>query len=233
VGNLKTSREMTAFRTALNFLFPPLCFHCSAFVKERKLLCKACLEQFTLLSPGERCRVCFAPLENRKSLCGRCPAQALRLAAAFEYEGPVVSLLTAFKEGRQFALARTFAAFITAQLVALNWPIPDLILPLPLPLGSRFFVGYDSNALLAREVGRFLFRPSLSILKTGFSQELFVLRKKRKIAYQTLLLIADFMTTQMTFRMAAEALKNSFSGPVFGLSVACRSEEPFPAKECR
>ncbi len=224
-------------RQIKRFVFPPLCFHCTSLVEgERRLLCPACLEHLTLLDPTKRCPVCFSKKGERQTTCGKCPPQYLKLAAVFEYEGPIVSLIHHFKYGRRFHLARALAPFLGAQLASLEWPYPDLLVPIPQTSGHRLIRGYNPSLLLAREMGKLLKIPVASLLKRravsipqsalkrderlALSVETFQWRIKSGATDKTILLIDDVCTTGSTLRLAAERLKEGFPAGIYGLALS-------------
>ena len=222
-----------------SLIFPPLCFHCQARIEDhRHLLCSPCFELLTLLDPKSRCSVCFTKTHLKNRRCHSCPSQVLKLAAACEHQGPLVSLLKQLKYHKRFAIARGLAPLLTMQWAALEWPQPDLIVPIPQTSSHRLQRGYNASQLLAQELGKQLKVPVASLLKRkgviqsqthlfsserqDLSLETFQFKTKRPLADQTLLLIDDTIVTGATLRKAAERLKERHPTQIYGLALTCR-----------
>ena len=226
-------------RQVKSLIFPPLCFHCQTRIEDsRHLLCRSCFDLLTLIDLKSRCTICFVKIDLRNKRCHSCPPQVLKLAAACEHQGPIVSLLGQLKYHKRFALARGLASLLTMQWAALKWPLPDLIVPIPQTTCHRLLYGYNASRLLAQELGKQLNIPTASLLKrkgvirsqTHLSHaerqdlplETFQWKTKRSLVDQTILLIDDAIVTGATLRKAAERLKERTPARIYGLTLTCR-----------
>src|SRR4029079_15107444 len=115
---------------------------------------------------------CFTSEINIENTNGTCcfecqqkPHILRRIAAAFDYEGPAATLVKQLKYGGQPYLAEGAGAFLTAQFIRLEWPMPDFIIPMPMAPLRKLERGYNQSLLLAEEVGCLIERPVLNILR--------------------------------------------------------------------
>lgn len=210
-----------------NLIWPASCLHCrSPLEVNEKLLCRDCQSYLDLITPKERCILCFAPdipLGNPHCReCSKKPPVCHRQAAAFEFYGPVRTLIYAFKFRRREDLADLLAAYLTAQFVQLDWDLPDAILPVPMSLERRWARGYNQSDLLARSFGKMVGVPVKNTLRRAMgsprqtylpqemrrdlSKNIFFLRRPRQIEDKSILLIDDVQTTGSTLNRCAEVL---------------------------
>lgn len=221
----------------LDLLYPPLCLHCRELTRGEPL-CTCCVEQLELVDPMERCRLCFdAGINPQQRICRSCLSlEPLfdEFSAAFEYAGPVSTLLSAFKQSGKFWLAEGLAGYMAAQFLRLDWPLPDLIVPVPLAWDRSLARGYNQSALLSEVLGGILNvsvksplrRRWGSVSQSSLSGEArlqmdpksFFL--KGSVYDKTILLIDDFRITGTTLRCAAEALLEGCPAKLYALSFA-------------
>ncbi len=154
----------------LNFVYPPFCLHCEAPLENQtNIICPLCMSLMQIINPIGRCISCFAygPSNVNKicSSCAREPPLWDKAAAALDYEGPAVTLITAMKYGNQPHLAKGAGAFMASQLVQLGWHFPDLIVPVPIPVTRWVQRGYNQCDHLAKNLGGLIDRPVCKILK--------------------------------------------------------------------
>lgn len=223
-----------------DLIYPPLCLHCSHLLTPKELqLCSLCLPLLELTDPQERCSLCFSLQGHTQpcAVCRPCISPFKGLAAAFEYCGPAATLVKQLKYGHMPYLYKGMAAFLAAQFVALAWPKPDLIVPMPISLAHRLERGYNQSLLLAQGLADILAVPLVDILKRnhgGYSQagltqkqrqelseRAFFLKDDQQIRNKTILLIDDVMTTRTTMHRAASALQQGLPKEIYGLSFCC------------
>lgn len=231
-------------RSFLNLVYPPLCLHCRELLgTEDPLFCSSCLQLLTPIEPAERCPCCFSCEFNPEieRVCHRCRIQQTFLksiGAVFDYEGPAGSLVRQMKYGGQFYLAKGAGAFLAMQFLRLDWPLPDLIVPMPISFLRRVERGYNQSLLLAQSLGKILNRPVDSVLKrrsgdfsqAGLSHEQrlqlshqsFSCQKGLKLYDKTILLVDDVMTTGSSLRSCAEALVSACPNDIYALTL-CRA----------
>lgn len=223
----------------MHVIYPPLCIHCTQnTASNRRSFCENCKDLLTFLNPQERCTLCFNVLENAGGLiCGHCRQEKSffsGLGAAFEYYGPAATLIRELKYSGRFRFAKDAAALMLVQFTKLNWPLPDLVVPVPQSFASWLRRGYNQSLLIAREFGLLIDRPVLDLLKkksgalsqTGLSRQqrkaldphMFAWKKTYPVSGMTLLLIDDVMTTSTTLRHSAGVLQEGFPKSLYGLT---------------
>lgn len=230
----------------LDLLYPPLCLHCNEGLdRSNPVFCRLCLELLSSINPVDRCPYCFSAdfSAEGQQCCLRCsksPPVLDRMAAVFDYEGPASSLVKAFKYGGQSYLAKGAGAFLAAQFFQLDWPMPDVIIPMPMATLRRIERGYNQSLLLADSLGVILNRPVLDLLKRQsgeFSQaglthaqrmqlksDSFSVKRDLKLYDQCVLLVDDVMTTGSSLNCCAEALRVAYPAKIHGLTL-CRAIE--------
>jgi competence protein ComFC len=197
--------------------------------------CKGCSGFFELIDPLSRCAYCFSENDGRH-LCHECVQKKrwdLKMASALDYLGAVSSLIKKLKYGQMPYLAKTGAAFMTAQFFRLEWPIPDIIVCVP---RREWFKGMNHSHLLAKNLSKSLGVKCEPLIKRKagdlpqarlfkdqreeLSSSSFYLKKGAEIEGKVILLVDDVITTGTTFRRSAETLKNGFPSKIYGLSLA-------------
>jgi competence protein ComFC len=230
----------------LNLIYPPLCIHCHGeMLDDAALLCSDCLPLLQLIEAQERCPVCF----RSRGAGSRSPCRACAMggdlhfdgiAAAFDYIGPAASLIRKMKYGNQPNLARGMAALMITQFLKMEWPIPDLVIPVPITLTHWIQRGYNQSALLAKEIGALLNRPVREPLlrrvgdfsQAGLSKDqrillsgdAFSLKKEQQLQDRCLLLVDDVMTTGSTLRHCGELLLEECPSRLFAITF-CKAVE--------
>jgi competence protein ComFC len=227
----------------INLLYPPLCKHCQEILQnDSHLLCKECLCLLELIDPLERCPYCFsADVSHEIQVCAPCmkkPPVLNGMAAAFDYAGPAASLVRKMKYTNQPYLAEGCAAYLGAQFLQLEWPMPDVIVPVPIAFTHLLERGYNQSLILSQEFAKIVQRPVQEALvrRSGdYSQaglekhqrikldgNTIELKKKQQLQDKTILLIDDVMTTGSTMRKCAESLLEDCPKSVYGIAV-CRA----------
>lgn len=227
-----------------DFIYPPLCLYCQAFRESRhKQLCQACFNSLELLDPLERCRNCFVFLEDPSlKICLKCRASLPsyhNACAAFLYEGAAAALVKAMKYSNQPYLADGIASLMALQFHQMQWPLPDIIVPVPISLGRLFVRGYNQSLLLGQNLGRILKVPVRNLLKrrlgdhsqAGLSSKqrlslnvsTFYLKKSSAIRDLRILLVDDVMTTGSTINACSLALIEGFPAEIYVIA-ACRTD---------
>ena len=227
-------------RAFLDFLIPRRCLHC----KEQQsfyddLICKDCLVFLELINPNERCPKCFSiDFDSESKKCYFCALNETFLtksAAAFDYFGPAKSLVSSLKYSNQPHLAKGAASFICVQFFRLNWPIPDIIVSVPLTFTHKMTRGYNQSFLIAKELGRLLNVEAKEILKRRLDdvsqaglpkmqrkqlkQDSFNIKNGVDIQDKVILLIDDVSTTGSTINACASCLYEGFPKAVYGMTL--------------
>jgi hypothetical protein len=152
-------------------------------------------------------------------------------AETCEAIGPSQTILSSYRKG-SVLLSSVIGSLMALQFLKLNWPLPDYIVPLSLPLYQRMSIGADYNKLLSSEVGKVLGCPVLIALKCAFNFQFlshaeadklrFALRSDRAIADKTILLISDRNDSDL-IRKASHVLKEGFPKQIYSLSFCAGS----------
>lgn len=231
-------------RTALDFLFPPLCHICREFIKDAGELhiCAKCHDNLPLITPPF-CTICGIPFSGAgcNHLCGQCqtnPPSFERARAHLLYRDAASDMIHLFKYRYKTHLRRPLA------LLALNGLAEfihsrafDVIIPVPLHhsrLRSRGF----NQALLLGDL--FSSRLSLPLLANGLIRirptepQIDLTAEDRRInvkgAFETnraasvlgkkILLLDDVMTTGSTVNECARALKKVGAASISVITIA-------------
>lgn len=231
---------MLRFQSSLlHLLYPPHCLHCRESMENpEQLLCNHCSTFLTLLNPKQHCLLCFSEQSHlNDGICHPCHQKKhlfKRTASCFEYAGPAASLIKKFKYSNSPHLARGIAAFMAAQWIALEWPLPDLIIPVPITLTHWIERGYNQSTLISTHLGQLLEVPVKELLtrnNSNFSQaglnkqqrqqlktSSFTLKSPHHVCDKTVLLIDDVYTTGSTLECCATALNTGFPHQIYGLT---------------
>ena len=239
--NLLSKALKATCRACLNFAFPSLCCYCKEiFIDGQSLFCRSCSELVELIAPEERCSFCFSEEPSRAGKpCKYCLSQSKLfngIATAVDYEGPVRDVVWRLKYGGQAFLAKSIAACMYLQWQRLNWPAPQLVIPVPMPLSRLIFRGYNQSELIAKEFAEYFNVPVLRALKRlsfGYSQAAltrdqrldlsrtqFLLRKQDQVEDKVVFIVDDVMTTGATLGCCGEALAELYPLQMYGLSFA-------------
>ena len=229
----------------LHLVYPPLCLHCKGSLRNHSpTFCDTCLSLLELIEPEERCPLCFSsdfcPKRRLCSMCSRKQIFLTSLAAAFEYVGPAATLIRKLKYSNQPYLSKGAGAYLAAQFLRLNWPMPDVIIPVPIAFTHKLERGYNQSLLLSESLGMILDRPFQEALKrksgdysqAGLSRkqrmqlsgESISLRRNQNLHDKCILLIDDVLTTGSTMQKCAEALLEDCPSTIYGLTV-CKAQK--------
>ncbi len=228
-------------RTLLHWLLPQTCAHCRGDMPRDypEPLCAPCRRA---LVPAEaplcaRCGMRVGPERTHCPPCGRRLFSCRIVRAAFEYRGPAVSLVHAFKfRGRRDAAAaggREMAAALarTPELAG-----GDGLVPVPLHRGRLRERGYNQALMLAEVVAAASGLPVLEALsRRRATRPLWKLGRRGRgkhlagafsatetVLGRRLLLIDDVATTTQTLEECAKALQEAGAAEVRALVLARR-----------
>ncbi len=218
----------------LDLFFPAICLHCKGpLSKIDSLLCLECSRLLELLGPSEHCCWCFQSLQEH-SACSFKDAPIERFGAALSYSGPAMDLMREMKYHGRPLLAKSLASFMVMQFQRLDWPMPDLIVPVPQSFVRKLLRGYSTSAMLAYEVAHMLDVPCKELLKRrsgdfpqarlgkeqrrALQADAFNWKKREMIDGKTILLIDDVATTGSTIIAAASVLAEGFPAAIYALT---------------
>lgn len=224
----------------LSLLYPAFCLHCHQPMTINDVpLCPDCVSLLQLIDGNERCPLCFSshycPLQRICAHCDHLVPSVNRMAASFDYEGPAATLVRKLKYGDAPHLAEGLGAMMVAQLCALNWPIPEVIVPVPISIARWIERGYNQSQLLSDLIGQMLHVPVVNVLgrKSGdFSQaglsrqqrmtldgRSLYLKKNAAVTGKMVLLIDDVLTTGSTMNRCAEVLWEDSPLAIYALAL--------------
>lgn len=225
-------------RSSLDLLFPPACAACGDV--NHNYLCTSCASTLELIVKNERCPRCFSRdyCPKRRS-CQACSKRKYSLpltamATAFENQTVVNSLLSQLKQGNQWFLADSIAAFLYLQIEELSWPKPDIIVPVPQSFVHSLQRRYKPSKLIARSLAKYFHATLWDGLSLPYLQlpRRYLDRKERQIEpriYQragntledkTVLLVDDYIKTGSTLIASAKACQECCPSDVYGISVS-------------
>ena len=224
-----------------HLVYPSFCLQCEELLPpEHANFCRGCAECLERILPSERCPFCFLP-KSSATLCPRCRVFPLffhGVASVFDYQGPAAMLIKKLKYGNLPLLASGMASFLVLQWLELNWPTPDIVVPVP-----QFFLrtlqrGYNQSELLAQEFSKQLQIPTRNVLKRNFGgfrqanlnleqrQKLhtdsFSMRRGMDISNKTILMIDDVLTSGATLKQCGVVLKKGGATQLYALTF-CRT----------
>jgi len=227
----------------LDLLYPPQCIHCNGGLQDSNgVLCVSCAELLDRLDPTERCQQCFSGGGLLSSgYCYKCSSKTKLLsgcASVFDYVGPASSIIKKMKYSDMPFLGKGVAAYMVTQFLSLDWPIPDVIIPVPLSLSHKVQRGYNQSLIIANELGRYLQTEVSDILlrrngsysqagllrfqREQLAKDTFYLKTGRCITDKRILLIDDVYTTGSTLRASAEAICEGYPKEIYALTF-CRA----------
>ena len=214
-----------------DLLFPPWCPACGTPMAcgTSAPLCPACLETVSWLTPP-LCPCCGRPhAEGRDRLCGVCLQRAPiydRVRSLFVYEGPIRSLILAWKfQGRQDAF-RALCGLVRARPPETELSEPDLILPVPLHISRLRSRGFNQALQLchyafphwrARIHSQGLIRTRPTTPQAGLDgaarrrnlRGAFALHPRLSIQGRSVLLVDDVFTTGTTMTECCQVLEGA------------------------
>jgi len=146
-------------RNVQEFLFPTLCALCGGYGQRGRELCRGCEADLPLIAVA--CSQCGAPLPVA-GRCGRCqrhPPAYARTVAIYHYRPPLDALVKRLKFNGDLHLARLLGELMAERLVAMNFTVPDVIVPVPLHVRRLRQRGFNQALELARPVAERLAIP--------------------------------------------------------------------------
>lgn len=119
---------------------------------EELTFCHECLLLLEYQKPSERCPICFAKEHRGCPLIGS-PLE--KCATVFEKEGPILKLVQQFTQERIY-LAKGIAAYMAAFWLTNENPLPDLIVPIPVPWNIRWRKRFNQNKTIAAAIAKIM-----------------------------------------------------------------------------
>ena len=192
-------------------------------------LCSNCQSELPYLSQ-EQCHRCALPLPSDTALCPEClasPPAFDSTLACFHYQPPVAQWIHNFKYQGNLGTGRLLLSELRQNIQTSEAPLPDLLVPIPMPRLRQWQRGFNQTQWLARQLSKSFNIPVCQALYAASTQQTQAgqprknrLKNKRhgftipmKKAVQLhgkyIALIDDVMTTGATLRNASKILKDS------------------------
>jgi ComF family protein len=233
-----------AGRSALNFVYPPLCVGCRALVGEPGSLCATCWQGVEFLD-GPACECCGLPFEldpGPGTRCAACLAEPPvfdRARAVMRYDEASKGPILALKHADRLDLIPGFARWLDRAGRAML-DETDVIVPVPLHALRLWARRYNQSAEMARALGRMTAKPvaPLALVRvraTPSQGEMPSAKARRRnmrgafrvpagrraaVEGKSVLLIDDVLTTGATAEACARALKRAGAANVHVLALA-------------
>jgi ComF family protein len=233
-----------AGRSALNFVYPPLCVGCRALVGEPGSLCATCWKDVEFLD-GPACECCGLPFEldpGPGTRCAACLAEPPvfdRARAVMRYDEASKGPILALKHADRLDLIPGFARWLDRAGRAML-DETDVIVPVPLHALRLWARRYNQSAEMARALGRMTAKPvaPLALVRvraTPSQGEMPSAKARRRnmrgafrvpsgrraaIEGKSVLLVDDVLTTGATVEACARALKRAGAANVHVLALA-------------
>ena len=233
-----------AGRSALNFVYPPLCVGCRALVGEPGSLCATCWQGVEFLD-GPACECCGLPFEldpGPGTRCAACLAEPPvfdRARAVMRYDEASKGPILALKHADRLDLIPGFARWLDRAGRAML-DETDVIVPVPLHPLRLWARRYNQSAEMARALGRMTAKPvaPLALVRvraTPSQGEMPSAKARRRnmrgafrvpagrraaIEGKSVLLVDDDLTTGATVEACARALKRAGAANVHVLALA-------------
>lgn len=135
------------------------CVLCGDESLKTSLICSACW--FDLITDHCACRRCGRGI-SREGLCLQCmkgPGAVDNTITLVSYQFPAAQLLLSLKYKNQLLLAHEFGRRLAEKLQALDTPLPDYIIPVPLHPARLFVRGYNQALEISRAISTILAVP--------------------------------------------------------------------------
>lgn len=200
---------------------------------QENILCSDCMEQLSLIDPQTRCKRCFREKEGLEisacSFCAHEPNPIYKKAAAWDSQSAGMTLIKKHKA----SYTDLAGAFMTMQLSQLDWPMPDVIVPVPDRFSQVLDRGYDQNLLLAKQVSKLTKVPMKNALRrrlmtsvyNELPEEAFQLKKKGEVTEKTVLLIEEGTISSKTLKQSAFALLDDCPKSIYALTAVLTNSD--------
>ncbi len=219
------------FRATLDFVYPPYCLLCEAYLDAKEdLVCASCWQALPLLPQP------LMPVATLHILSG-VPAWFDKSIAAYEYSPSVQELIHHFKYFGMHGLAKELGKKIGERIVQHNLTGEiDALVPVPLHAQRMRERGYNQAELLAEQVSELIGVPCLKdvLLRTRYTQPQAAMRREERrsniqgaFAIKTgstidkarIALVDDVLTTGSTMNECAQVLRQAGAASVMSVTV--------------
>ena len=233
---------INSLMAANHLLWPKRCANCCHIIlRAGSDFCSDCEQQIIALASGSYCRRCGRNVSEYAVTSAGCPICLPEefafdaIARAGVYDGPLRSIILAFKKDSDKAM-KTFTLLINSALEGSTFSEHlDLFVPVPLYWMSRISRGYNQSYLLAKritssaKVNTGLVRIRRTKMQTSMTtrhqrlknvEGAFAVRKRHGFAGKNICLVDDIKTTGATLNECAKTLKKAGAAKVYALVLA-------------
>jgi ComF family protein len=225
----------------LDLIFPIKCLSCQ---KEGDWICKKCLQKFPRYEK-QVCPICEKNITPLGAVCLGCKNKSFLdgIFVISPYSKPLVKKSLHYFKYRFIAkLSQPLAKIILEEFDKANFPIFDLILPVPLHSKKLRHRGFNQSELIAKYLAKNMatgFEINLSknnLIRIKYSQSQmnlkntaerkenvknsFKIKNPAEITGKNILLIDDITTTGATLESCAQILKKGEAKSVFATVIA-------------
>jgi ComF family protein len=241
----KNKLLLEAAVAARDYLFPPLCVICDALrPREEAWLCAACIKK--LRYNGEKRKPCICCGQNLRRVRCSCREGSPwnhdieSVFSIFDFDPTVKDLLHQIKYRGKKSLAAWTGSYFADRIPEKVWSGIDAIVPIPLHKKREKSRGYNQSFMFAKGIASVnnsipvlpdvVKRVKNTVTQTSLNRDrreanmegAFVVTPERRDCIQgrRLLLIDDVVTTGITTKEAAKALRAGGCAGVKVLSIA-------------
>lgn len=220
----------------LDALFPPLCIHCAAHLRDSSTLCARCL---SLIRAHETmfCPSCLRRLPENKKGCHKNAHYLLAPLGNYD-DAALRALIHALKYKGAKEASYTLSALLARYVSQLQLDADDyLVIPIPLSHKRMRERGFNQAELIAGDIAsRYHLEMRSDILckikhtptQTGLSKKerktnllgCFELRDKKGVHGRSVILVDDVFTSGATMDEAARTLKEAGVKKIIALVLA-------------
>jgi len=226
----------------LDTLFPIACLSCA---KDGVWLCERCLKKISLRS-FQVCPLCEQIISACGKICPDCrkrkpPLDYLLVAANYQ-EKYITKIVHLYKYNFLESLAAPLGKIMLLSFMQNDFPLPDLIIPVPLHPRRLRWRGFNQSELLANYIGENLtpglvipILKNILIRKKDTAPQMqvknykdrrenirnaFAVQNPSGILNKNILLIDDIATTGSTLFECARVLKESGAKKIYGAVIS-------------
>lgn len=189
------------------------------------------MEEIEPLDFETLCPSCFSALAALAPETIKKPKYLRHLTAPFEQGGVAENLIEHFRSAGRSYLAEGLGGMMVSAWLEKNFPLPDLIIPVPASPVRSFKRGYQPSALLAETVANLLNRPVWKGIKEEVGRkEFYFVKDPLELQDKVLLLVDDICKTGSKLNASAEFLFQGYPEAIDGLtfSVQCSDGTSLP-----
>ncbi len=217
-----------SLKRSQHWFWPDFCLLCQARVPAARELCAGCEQSLPRVQGGcPRCAAVGAVVGTGDAICGACqnhPPAYDGTQAVFRYASPVNRLIHHLKYHGRLELSRVLGGYLAEHLQALDDPLPDVVIPVPLHVSRLRERGYNQSLEIGRFVARRLRVPldwegAQRVRPTAPQAELPRDQRRKNVrgAFTTsdifsgrrVAIVDDVMTSGHTVNALAESLRRS------------------------